>query len=121
MSLFAEALVSLFDYTGFFARPEWARFLGVTEADIEEWLADRAIPIPSLLRMTLDALTSSDGVPSWPVDKFRAMAALPAREVSPLGYLMGVSVRMYLTWTLADESGAGLLQHAGYFRGSLTS
>jgi len=97
LSPFALALTRLLDETSYFeSRSEWARFLGVTTSALSQWVHDRTVPRADLLRMILDALRSSTGVPKDVLDAFDDVAARPARDVSPLGERMAPTVREYL-------------------------
>ena len=94
-SPFAAALESAFDDTGLFTRKEWAKFLGVKEVSISDWVNDRNLPRPSHLSTMLLTLEGSSDVKEAPLEAFKAMAARPATEVSPHGKRMLPTVMEY--------------------------
>jgi transcriptional regulator with XRE-family HTH domain len=95
-SPFAVALAMLLDETCYFTRSEWARFLGVSTSAISQWVNDKTVPRADLLRIILDVLRTSDGVPPEPLKHFDEVANRPACEVSALGARMMPTVAEYL-------------------------
>jgi transcriptional regulator with XRE-family HTH domain len=95
-SPFAAALARLLDDTCYFTRSEWARFLGVSASAISQWVNDRTVPRADLLRIIIDVLRTSDGVPPEPLMHFDELANRPAAEVSSLGARMMPTVGEYL-------------------------
>jgi hypothetical protein len=95
-SPFAVALECLLEDTHYYSREEWAHFLGVSSSQIEDWITDKALPRSDLLNMLLGVLRQKEGIPEACLQKFQAMAVLPAREVSPLGAFMSPSVAEYM-------------------------
>lgn len=96
ISLFAGAVSGLLDKTDFFTRFDWVRLLGVSESALSQWTKDKAVPRPEHLRVILDLLRTSAGIPQAPLEEFDRVAALPAAEVSPLSDRFGATVEQYL-------------------------
>src|SRR5207244_2263066 len=59
-SRFAEMLLRLIDETNLFTRAEWAEILDVSEAAISQWVNDKTLPRPELLRMIVDTVKRSN-------------------------------------------------------------
>jgi transcriptional regulator with XRE-family HTH domain len=96
LSPFARAIRRLLDDTDYFTRSEWARFLGVSTSALSQWANDKTVPRADLLRIILDVLRSSAGVPPEPLADFDQIARRPAHEVSPLGSRMLPTISDYL-------------------------
>lgn len=96
LSPFALALRRLLDDTAYFTRAEWARFLGVSESALSQWVNDKTIPRADLLRVILDVLRSSANIPPEPLTEFDKISNYPAEEVSPLGSRMVPTVSDYI-------------------------
>jgi len=87
-SLFAAALENLLAYSGLFpSKAKWAKFLGVSEVAISNWLTDKNAPRPEHLNSILD-LFKEDRQFSRSVRKdietFYEMASHPLIEVTPI-------------------------------------
>jgi transcriptional regulator with XRE-family HTH domain/energy-coupling factor transporter ATP-binding protein EcfA2 len=95
-SAFATGLQRLLDETGRFTRAEWARYLGVSTSALSQWVNDKTVPRADLLRIILDVLRRSAGVPSEPMAAFEDLMEQPAEEITPLGTRMAPSVAEYL-------------------------
>jgi transcriptional regulator with XRE-family HTH domain len=95
-SLFANVLTHLLDRTDLFTRQEWAEFLKVTPAAISQWVNDKTIPSPELLRMIVSVLRESDGVPAQLLSEFDRVAQLPSAEISPHGDRLDRTLADYL-------------------------
>lgn len=67
----------------------------VDKSCIDRWLNDEEVPSHEHLFMLYDVIVTSDVVQS-PVVTFVAMAAQPARDVSPLGKTMLPNVWEYM-------------------------
>lgn len=102
MSLFGQMLQKLFDNTEVFTRTEWARFLGIPESSISEWMNDKSIPRSDLLFMMVDFLRNTDGIPHEILLEFENMSKLPSRDVSPLADYIGNTVSEYMSETFED-------------------
>ena len=103
-SKFAQTLQQLLDGTNIFTRTQWAGFLNVSQAAISQWVNDKSVPRPELLRMIVELVRSRDGKPTESTGKapkevlreFEEMASLPAQEVSPNWERFGDSVSAYM-------------------------
>jgi hypothetical protein len=83
-SPFAIALERLLDDTGLFSkREQWARILGVTPAAISQWVQDKTVPRPEVLRILISVIKSRTKIPRRFIEEFEQLAALPAAEASP--------------------------------------
>lgn len=107
-SSFASALADLLDRTTLFTRAEWARFLGVSEPAISQWVNDKTIPRADVLSGILDVLRNSSDVPGAPLEAFDVVAGRPAASVSPLGQRMLPSVADYMREGTFEQLGRGL-------------
>jgi hypothetical protein len=96
ISPFALALKGLLDDTTRFIRADWAIFFGVKSSTLELWVTDQAIPRPDMLRMMLDLLQHSSGVPAGPLQAFDALKDRLATSISPLGVFMEPTLSEYL-------------------------
>lgn len=105
---FARALKGLLDETGVFSRKQWAELLDVSQSAISQWVNDRSIPQPELLRMVIDVLKDTDGVPRNILEDFQVIATASSRSVSPHGHRFGRSVADYLVSPLRDAFMASL-------------
>lgn len=108
-SVFARILVQLLDESGFYTRAEWGRFLGVSEPAISQWVNDRTLPRPDLLRMVIDLLKTRGGVAA--ADGLIALEAImdePADAISPLGGRLGPTLRSYLKVRSIGEIGRAM-------------
>lgn len=84
-SVFSTALVGLLDGTDWFSRTEWAEFFGVPTNLLDAWEKDEVFPRADFLRILLDLLNNSAGIPKKPLDEFQALMVLPIEEISPCG------------------------------------
>jgi hypothetical protein len=83
-SPFAVALERLLDDTGLFSkREQWARVLGVTPAAISQWVQDKTVPRPEVLRTLVSVIKSRTKIPRQFIEEFEQVAALLATEASP--------------------------------------
>jgi hypothetical protein len=101
-SPFAVALARLLDETYLLTRQQWAELLDVTPAAISQWVNDKTIPRPEVLRMLIDAIEESSAPPAQILTEFRAISRRPATEVSPHGERLGTSVGHYIVKPLLD-------------------
>lgn len=101
-SLLAQALTGAIDGAGLYSREDWGFILGVSEAAISQWLSDTTLPRPEMLRMILDALKESPGVPPEVTAAFDALRYRPATEISPHGARMAGSLAHYLARPLRE-------------------
>ena len=102
MSRFSQTLQKLFDNTELFTRSEWARFLGIPESSISEWLEDKSLPRPDLIRMTIDLVENSAEAKKEYLNEFEGMTNLPSAEISRLFHLMGNTLNDYMNETFMD-------------------
>lgn len=84
-SRFSVAFAGLLDDTNWFSRKEWSAFLGVSTQVIDAWEKDEIFPRPEYVRILLDLLHNSAGIPKAPLDAFQALMLEPLEEVSPCG------------------------------------
>lgn len=101
-SEFASLLRQLLDETDIFVRSEWAAFLNVSEAAISQWVNDKTVPRPELLRMIVQLVMSKDDAPHNLLQEFEAMASRSANEVSPNWRRFGQSVCAYMLRPLLE-------------------
>lgn len=95
-SRFATVLSALLDRTDLFTRSEWSEFLKVTPAAISQWVNDKTVPSPELLRMIIGVLRESDGVPQELLLEFDHLARRPSKEISPHGDRLDRTLGDYL-------------------------
>src|SRR5215469_12947933 len=67
-SPFATALARLLDDTNLLTRQQWAELLDVSPAAISQWVNDKTIPRPEVLRMVIDALEENSVLPPQKLD-----------------------------------------------------
>src|SRR5215510_3181024 len=100
-SPFATALARLLDETKLLTRQQWAELLDVSPAAISQWVNDKTIPRPEVLRMVIDALEENCSpapangqvadsphyenadLTSRMLGEFKEMTRRPSTEVSP--------------------------------------
>src|SRR5436190_3031343 len=95
-SKLARMLLRIFDETNLYSREQWAEILDVSEAAISQWVNDRTIPRPEILRMVVDTIEQDSAVPHALLDDFRALAVLPAAKISPHAPRIGKTLGEYL-------------------------
>jgi hypothetical protein len=96
-SAFAEALKRLLDDTNFHSRSEWSSVLGVSAPALSQWVNDKTIPRPDLLRILLNLLRTRGGEDAGKhLEAFDALLDLPAESISPIGSRLGSNLRSYL-------------------------
>ena len=100
-SPFAAALVRLLDDTNLMTRQQWAELLDVSPAAISQWVNDKTIPRPEVLRMIIDALEENTKM-SPHVGEFREISRRPSAEVSPNGDRMSPSIGHYVVKPLLE-------------------
>src|SRR5262245_8795897 len=61
-SPFATALARLLDDTSLLTRQQWAELLDVSPAAISQWVNDKTIPRPEVLRMVIDVLEENSAL-----------------------------------------------------------
>ena len=91
-SPFAAALVKLLDDTKLMTRQQWAELLDVSPAAISQWVNDKTIPRPEVLRMIIDALEENTDVAYQVLGEFKRISRRPSVEVSPNGERMNPSI-----------------------------
>lgn len=96
-SIFAVALQSLLDDTNYYSRTEWAKFLGISTPAISQWVNDKTLPRPDLIRMILDVLGATENKNTTIiVSNFQDLMDEPSENISPLGARLGFSLKDYL-------------------------
>lgn len=96
-SLFAISLRRLLDSTNYYTRAEWARFLGVSTPAISQWVNDKTLPRPDLIRMIVDVLRKTACKETADIiSEFEGLGDLPSKEISPLGSRFEPSLNEYL-------------------------
>jgi transcriptional regulator with XRE-family HTH domain len=84
-SEFAKVLSRLLDETGVHTREEWQELLQVTQPALSQWVNDRNLPRPEILRAIVAEVRNSNSEHASPIITiFEEMSAKPASEVSPL-------------------------------------
>jgi hypothetical protein len=101
-SPFAIALARLLDDTQLLTRQQWAELLDVSPAAISQWVNDKTIPRPEVLRMLIDAVEESFPPPTEIIGEFKEITRRPATEVSPNGERLGASVGHYVVKPLLE-------------------
>jgi transcriptional regulator with XRE-family HTH domain len=101
-SPFAAALVRLLDDTKLMTRQQWADLLDVSPAAISQWVNDKTIPRPEVLRMIIDALEENPDLAPRVLREFKQISRLPAAEVSPNGDRMNPSIGHYVIKPLLE-------------------
>src|SRR6516165_1399818 len=91
-SPFAAALVRLIDDTELMTRQQWAELLDVSPAAISQWVNDKTIPRPEVLRMIIDALEEDPDLAARVLGEFKEISRRPSAEVSPNGDRMSPSI-----------------------------
>lgn len=85
-----------------YTRQEWSEILGISEAAISQWVNDKTIPRPEVLRMVLDTLSASASIPSKLLEEFQTVARQPATRISPYGARIGNTLEEYLVQPVFD-------------------
>src|SRR5215471_11940692 len=108
-SPFAAALVKLLDDTKLMTRQQWAELLDVSPAAISQWVNDKTIPRPEVLRMIIDALEEDPALSAQVLGEFKEISRRPSRDVSPNGERMSPSIGHYVVKPLLE----GFLRNLG--------
>jgi hypothetical protein len=108
-SPFAAALVRLIDDTELMTRQQWAELLDVSPAAISQWVNDKTIPRPEVLRMIIDALEEDPDLAARVLGEFKEISRRPSAEVSPNGDRMSPSIGHYVVKPLLQ----GFLRNLG--------
>jgi hypothetical protein len=108
-SPFAAALVRLLDDTRLMTRQQWAELLDVSPAAISQWVNDKTIPRPEVLRMIIDALEEDPDLAACVLGEFKEISRRPSAEVSPNGDRMSPSIGHYVVKPLLE----GFLRNLG--------
>jgi hypothetical protein len=101
-SRFARVLQSLLDDTSVFNRDEWAEVLGVSTAALSQWVHDKTVPRPEMLRSLSEVVQRHCGDAHAAMQAFHALLTSPAIDVSPHGHRLGPTVGHYLVAPLLD-------------------
>jgi hypothetical protein len=101
-SPFAAALVRLLDDTKLLTRQQWAELLDVSPAAISQWVNDKTIPRPEVLRMIIDALEENPDFAALVLAEFKQISRRPSAEVSPNGERMSPSIGHYVVKPLLE-------------------
>jgi hypothetical protein len=108
-SPFAAALVRLLDDTRLMTRQQWAELLDVSPAAISQWVNDKTIPRPEVLRMIIDALEENSDLSHRVLGEFKEISRRPSEEISPNGDRMSPSIGHYIVKPLLE----GFLRNLG--------
>ena len=106
-SEFATVLSRLLDNTQIFTRNEWSEELSVTSPAISQWVNDKTLPRPEVLRKIV-GLVKARGTPQVALilREFQTMAQKPSSEVSKLfnrSHSKGDSISEYMLKPLVED------------------
>src|SRR6185503_3052817 len=95
-SALARAMGGLLRGSGLHTLEEWGEILGVSQPAISQWLHDKTLPRPELLRMIRRVAGNDRDVPQQILSEFDGLLSKPPKEISPHAEKIGETLAHYL-------------------------
>ena len=95
-SVLARAISELLRGSGLYTLEEWGEILGVSQPAISQWLHDKTLPRPELLRMIRRVVGNDQKVSQQILFSFDTLLSRPAKEISPHAAKIGETLAHYL-------------------------